>query len=127
MSNNAARWALLGGVGRSTSSVLWIVAGCLICFSGIAQIETVSRMAQAVAGEAASRDVAYLAVIFSIAAMAFGWWQSRQVYQLAHEANVAAVETARALQRLVDSIEGVPSETQVSQDIADLLKRRRKK
>lgn len=127
MSNNAARWALLGGVGRSAASVLWIVAGCLLCFSALAQFDAVAKAANVVAGEAASRDVAYLAVIFSFAAGGFGWWQSRQVYRLAHESQVAAVETARALQRLVDAIEGIPSETALSPDIADLIRRRRTK
>jgi hypothetical protein len=127
MSNNEARWVLAGGMRSEASAWLWIAAASLMGFSALAQVETVAKVAQAIAGEAASRDAAYLAIVFAIGAMAFAWWQSRQVYQLAHEANVAAVETARALQRLVDHQEGKPSATLVDDDIGALLSRRKKR
>lgn len=126
MSNNEARWILAGGMRRQASAWLWIVAACLMGISALAQVEAVAKVAQTIAGEAASRDVAYLAVVFAIGAMTFAWWQSRQVYQLAHESNVAAVETARALQRLVDNYEGRPAPVEVDEDIGELLKRRKK-
>lgn len=126
MSNNEARWRLLGRLKPQPSIWLWVVSIVLLGISALAQVEAVAQVAQKVAGEAASRDVAYLAVVFAIGAAAFSWWQSRQVYQLAHEANVSAVETARALQRLVDTFEGRTAATVVDEDISDLLRRRRK-
>jgi hypothetical protein len=127
MSRNDAEWRLVGGIKPGMSAWLWVLALCLLGISALAQVETVAKLAAGIAGEAASRDVAWLAVVFAIGAMAFAWWQSRQVYQLAHESNIAAVETARALQRLVDHQEGLPSGTEVDEDIGDLLRRRKKR
>lgn len=111
----------------AASFVLWAVALMLTGVAVLAQIEMATKAAMTVADRAASRDVTYLAVVFSFCAMGFAWWQSRQLFTIAHESNVAAVETARALQRLVDNMEGKPTETRVDEDINELLQRRRKK
>ena len=126
MSNNQARWALSGGIGRGTGFFLWSFAICLLGVAGLAQAD-IARVALNAAEQAAARDVAYLAVVVMFAAMGFAWWQSRENNRLAHEATVAAVETAQAIQRMADMLQGVERPVQVDGYVEDLLKRRTKR
>ncbi len=126
MSRNQAEWTLAGGVRAGAGHVLWIVALVMVAHAGLAQMELVGVAAKA-AEVATARDSAYLATFVMLIAMAFAWWQSKENSRLARESTVAAVETAQALQRLVDFMSEREHVTQVDDDIGDLLKRRAKK
>lgn len=126
MSRTQAEWTVAGGVKVGAGHMLWIVAIVLSAHAGLAQMELVGVAAKA-AEAATARDSAYLATFVMLIAMAFAWWQSKENSRLARESTVAAVETAQALQRLVDLVERNEQITHVDDDIGDLLKRRAKK
>ncbi len=129
MSNNEARWAMQGKIRPAASFVLWAIALVLTGAAVVAQVEMATKAALTVAEKAESSGVTYLAVVFSFCAMAFAWWQSRAKDIMAHESQVAAVETARSLQRLCDLLDGEVKpqmQTEVDESVDRLLKLRRK-
>ena len=105
MSHNAAQWRLIGWrtgyfVGPA-SVVLVAVMIAASAFGQLAELESASKVAQVLA----SKDFVTLILICTIASIMLNGFLVRHVMALANGGQVAAVETAQAVQRLADVIE----------------------